>query len=325
MSRIIAKHWFLTALGLVLVTGVFFADALEPITFSVGLRQAIVAAVLFITALPLPLSEFGRAIRRPWAAALAVALNSLVLPLVAWPISCAFPKELALGLMAAAAAPGTLASAAVWTRRAGGNDLIAIIVTVITNLSCFVVTPLWILVATGRNDVRMDLEQMVTKLAALVVFPMVAAQLFRRFRRVAAWTSGHRGVLATLAQIGVLAMVMIGAVQCGLQMRTGGIGSGGLSRIIAIAATVLGIHLVMAWLGYRSAEWMGFPRADRIGVAFSGSQKTLMVGLQVSMMLGGGLVILPIVFYHILQLVADTLIADRFAASDRPRQPHAQS
>jgi sodium/bile acid cotransporter 7 len=49
-------------------------------------------------------------------------------------------------------------------------------------------------------------------------------------------------------------------------------------------------------------------------VAFAGSQKTLMVGLQVSMELGVS--ILPMVAYHVSQLIVDTLIADRWRAGN---------
>ena len=50
-------------------------------------------------------------------------------------------------------------------------------------------------------------------------------------------------------------------------------------------------------------------RADQISVGFAGSQKTLMVGLQVAIDLG--INVIPMVAYHISQLLIDTLVADR--------------
>ncbi|MDP7304159.1 MAG: bile acid:sodium symporter, partial [Pirellulaceae bacterium] len=49
---------------------------------------------------------------------------------------------------------------------------------------------------------------------------------------------------------------------------------------------------------------------DQIAVAFASSQKTLMVGLLMAMSLQVS--ILPMVTYHVMQLLIDTLIADRF-------------
>ena len=48
----------------------------------------------------------------------------------------------------------------------------------------------------------------------------------------------------------------------------------------------------------------------------SGSQKTLMVGLYVAINYFGGLTLLPMVFYHVGQLVVDTIIADIWSRYD---------
>ena len=58
-----------------------------------------------------------------------------------------------------------------------------------------------------------------------------------------------------------------------------------------------------------SALLLGMRREDRIAVGFAGSQKTLMVGLQLCIELQ--VEMLPMVAYHVGQLLVDTLIADR--------------
>jgi sodium/bile acid cotransporter 7 len=62
-----------------------------------------------------------------------------------------------------------------------------------------------------------------------------------------------------------------------------------------------------------AAAYLGFSREDRIAVGIAGSQKTLMVGLQMGLEIK--LSILPIVVYHVGQLLLDTIIADRLRAS----------
>ena len=74
-------------------------------------------------------------------------------------------------------------------------------------------------------------------------------------------------------------------------------------------AAVLVVHLAALWAGLFLARILGLPRPDQIAVAFAGSQKTLMVGLIVAISLQT--TILPMVAYQVLQLLADTLIADR--------------
>jgi sodium/bile acid cotransporter 7 len=61
-------------------------------------------------------------------------------------------------------------------------------------------------------------------------------------------------------------------------------------------------------LGWYTAVGLGLSRRETIGVAISGSQKTLMVGLQLC--LDCGVSILPMIMYHIGQLLMDTFLAD---------------
>ena len=76
------------------------------------------------------------------------------------------------------------------------------------------------------------------------------------------------------------------------------------------------LHTSMLWLGQGIGQLMGLPRADWIAVGFAGSQKTLMIGLQVALMVGGGLTVLPMVAYHVIQLMIDTVIADRLSRDE---------
>ena len=94
----------------------------------------VVAIVTFIMALPLETSAIWGTIRRPGAAWLGAFMNAGVCPPLGWLASRVLPPELAIGVIVAATVPCTLATAAVWTRRAGGNDAVAFLVTMITNL-----------------------------------------------------------------------------------------------------------------------------------------------------------------------------------------------
>ncbi len=64
------------------------------------------------------------------------------------------------------------------------------------------------------------------------------------------------------------------------------------------------------------AAQTGIPRKQRIGVAISGSQKTLMIGLKIA--LDCGVSIVPMVAFHVGQLLIDTLIADRWRKHSPP-------
>ncbi|MEK6236447.1 MAG: bile acid:sodium symporter, partial [Planctomycetales bacterium] len=136
MKQFLARRWFLLALTLVLAVGFAFAAPLSPWVGRLP-RNWIVASVMFLMALPLDLGRMTNALRRPKAVLLAVGVNALLTPLFAWALSSMQSGDLAVGLMIAASVPCTIASAAVWTRKAGGDDAVALLVTMITNSLCF--------------------------------------------------------------------------------------------------------------------------------------------------------------------------------------------
>ncbi|MFV1966465.1 MAG: bile acid:sodium symporter family protein [Pirellulaceae bacterium] len=312
MRGFLIQRWFLIALVLALVLGITFAAALQPLSEWKLLRNCIVAAVLFVMALPLEARAVVRSMRHPGPPLLASFVNLGLLPLFAWSVSLLLRGDAATGLLVAATTPCTLASASVWTRRAGGNDTVSILVTVSTNSLCFLITPLWLVVMTGESVDRSELSlgRMSLKLGMLVVLPMALAQLLRLHRPLAVWSSQSKVRLGVLAQCGVLSMIFLGAIRTGVRLQSDDAQALLAWDLVTILAAVNVVHISMLWTGICLTRWSRFSREDQIAVAFAGSQKTLMVGLLVAISLQVS--ILPMVAYHVCQLFIDTLIADRF-------------
>ena len=313
----LVHRWFLWTLLALLVCGMVWSHQLEKGAEAIP-RHLIVALVLFVTALPLELRAMGRVLRQPRPGLLAIGLNVGLVPPLAWLFSRWLPHGLAEGMIIAAVVPCTLASAAVWTRRAGGNDAVALLVTMVTNLACFLVTPAWIFLLLGAR-VKIAFGEMVFDLALIVVLPIVFAQLLRGLRTVASWATGHQAALGVAAQCGILSIVWVGAVKSGSQLRNLDASSAiTIGSWAIMLCGVLVVHLAVLAIGWRLACALRFPRPEAVAVAFAGSQKTLMVGLHVAIQCAptfGGLAVLPMVAYHVGQLVVDTLIADHWRNS----------
>ena len=313
MRNFFSRQWFLVTLSLMLVIGFSCSEQLEPIANARWLSKFLLASVLFVMAFPLQTQVMLGTLARPWAAILASLINLGLLPVLAWAMSKALSYEMAVGLMVAATVPSTLASGAVWTRRAGGNDAVAMLVTVITNVLCFAVTPAWLAILVGHSE-KLDFLQMVSKLALFVVLPMAVAQMFRQRRAIGEWATARKKQLSTYAQMGILTMVLIGAIRSGQQLRANGVDAGlPIGAMLKMVVAIVILHLGVLFFARAFARVLKFDRADQIAIAISGSQKTLMVGLSIAIEYFGGLAILPMVTYHIVQLFLDTLIADRWA------------
>ncbi|MCA9170841.1 MAG: bile acid:sodium symporter [Planctomycetales bacterium] len=312
VMRVFRQQWFLLSLLAVLLLGFFFPAPFRAPASSASLRNGVVATVLFLMALPLEIGAVRRTFQYPWPALLGSFVNMGCLPLLAAVAARFLMPDFAAGLIVAAAAPCTLASAAVWTRRAGGNDAAAIFVTLLTNATCFLTTPFW-LVRLTQTATELEAGPMVLRLALLVVLPMLAAQLVRfMFPQIGAAATRAKVRCGTVAQCGILWMVLTGAVRSGDVLANSQWGE--TLQLLDFTKMVLAtssVHLLSMYLGYQLARASRMAREDCIAVAIAGSQKTLMVGLHVAITYYSGLAILPMITYHVGQLFLDTLIADR--------------
>lgn len=319
MSRFFQQSWFLLVLITALILGYLLAEFCRPLAEMDWLKWIVVALTMFVMSLAISFASIKKAAGQFWAPIMAILLNTLLLPLIAWPLSFCLSAELGYGLIVAAAAPCTLASAAVWTRRAGGNDAVAILVTIVTNALCFVTTPLWVFMLIDESAEalkQVDFSSTIWKLLFLVVLPMGLGQMVRLAKPVADWANDRKRALGVVAQLGILFVVLIGSVATGLRMQDSE--PGNWWEIVGVVLITAGIHVVILLIGFGAARVSGFSRGEQIAVGFAGSQKTLMVGLSIAMELGVS--IIPIVAFHSVQLIIDTLIADRLkSGADSPQ------
>jgi sodium/bile acid cotransporter 7 len=311
MLKLLHRQWFLLALVLVIAVGTLGARELEPFAQARRLHNAIVASVLFLMAWPLETGVLWETLRRPWPALLATLINAAGLPLMAWGYARLLSGDLATGLLVTSAVPCTLASASVWTRRAGGNDATSILVTLVTNAACFMVAPFWLVVMTG-SQVHIEFAPMAWNLGWLVVAPMALGQILRHVTRSGRWATRRKIPLAVIAQLGILTMVLVGAIQSGVQLERASAGKSlALASYLWMELIVLALHLTAFGSGWFLSGLLAMPHRERAAVSIAGSQKTLMVGLVIAIQYYGGLTILPMVAYHVTQLLVDTLLADR--------------
>lgn len=311
MWKFVRDRWFLLLLLLTLAVGILAAPYLRFIAEQKLIRDLVVAVVLFMMALPLEPRTIWGVLRRPTAALLAFAMTYGLLPLVAWAAAQLLSRELAVGLLVAATTPCTLATTTVMTRRAGGNDTVATMVTILTNLVCFVLMPLWLALMLGVQvqSAEFEFSRAVMQLGKLVVAPMIAAQLVRLLPTVGEFAQRRKVPLATCCQIGILYMVLSGAIHTGFSLFGPNSTPPAWWEFLLMMVVVQAVHLFVFWVGWRLAKTAGLARPDQIAVAFSGSQKTLMIGLKVALDLGVS--VLPMVTFHVGQLIIDIIIADQ--------------
>lgn len=299
-----------------MVVGFVFCAPFESLSNLEWLKWSIVAVTMFLMAWPLEFGRLKRAVSRPLAPLLACVLNLVLIPIIIWPLASLAGAELGPGMIIAAATPSTLASAAVFTRRAGGDDSVSIMVTILTNASCFLVMPFWILVQTGEEVESSKLTGTIYKLFFFVVLPIGLAQLARFNSASAEWATRKKPLLSILALLGILSMVFLGAVKMGLRFSGQSESAMDVSNLLIMAVSLVLVHTFVFWFGISFSSILRIPREEQIAVGFSGSQKTLMIGLTTAINLG--MSIIPIVVYHAMQLIVDAVFAERIRNNESP-------
>ena len=204
--------------------------------------------------------------------------------------------------------PCSMASASVWTRRAGGNDAISLMVTVVTNGTCFAITPLLVWMMTGRT-VPFQVWDKITELALLVLPAAAPRPSSPPIRHHSLFCDRRRLLLGVITQTGLLFVILLGAIKTGHRLHAPTATSPTLAQIALMICAVLTIHTAVLILGLWLSGALKISRPDSLAVAIGGSQTTLMIGLPMAGELQTS--ILPLVTFHAGQLLIDAVFAER--------------
>lgn len=241
----------------------------------------------------------------------------VVFPLLWFVFRAAFsfviPHELMLGFLYLCALPSTISSSVALTAVGRGNVPAAIFNATLSSLLGIVLTPLIISVAIDASGEGLSMVDAVVKIATMLLLPFLIGQALRPV--CGDFFKKHKKTTNTFDKIVILFLVFNSfsdSVKGGLWTNYG---VGTLFLTILGAALILGFILVFNTM---SARFFGFDGADEVTCVMCASKKTLASGVPMAKLLFGahpalGIIVLPIMFYHQLQLFACSIIAERYA------------
>lgn len=283
--------------------------------------RLIMPAALFLIAWTMPARHLVAAMRRPAAALWAVAAGYTLPPLLGWLFGQVLSDDLRIGLMIICCVPCTLASAALWTRHAGGDEATALLATFLSSAAGWAATTGLLGLTTGRM-VALDYPALMLDLAATLLVPVALGQAVRAISPLAWLATRQRAALGVLSRLLVLAVLFRAACEVSLKYRAEP-GPAGVGAVILAGAVCLTTHTLALALALAGARWLGFARPACIAIAFCGSQKTLPVSLVVldQFFPGRPLAVLPMVLYHAGQLAVDTWLAEHWTGRSPSPSP----
>lgn len=243
-----------------------------------------------------------------------LASTFLVFPALGLAARALFPHlldpALWTGVILLCVLPSTVQSSIAFTSIARGNVPAAICAATASNLLGMVLTPLLagvLLSAQGGISLHA-----VGDIFLQLLLPFALGQLSRPW--LGAWALRNKKLLGLVDRGSILLVVYVAFSEGMTQGIWHQLGVSELGRLVVVDAALLALVLAVTTFGSRL---LGFNRADEITIVFCGSKKSLASGLPMAtVLLAGqsvGLIVMPLMLFHQIQLMACATLAKRYA------------
>ncbi|XID75935.1 bile acid:sodium symporter family protein [Alkanindiges sp. WGS2144] len=244
---------------------------------------------------------------------LGLALKPLFEPLLT--------PALYLGILYICVLPSTVQSSIAFTSIARGNVAAAMCSASASNILGMFLTPVLVglFITNQFNQAEVNSSQAAFNIVLMLLVPFILGQVFRS--KVYPLIQRYPVMVKVVDQGSILLVVYAAfseAMNEGLWQQ---LSATSLTSLTVVCCLLLAI--VMVGLTYLSRA-LGFNKPDEIAIVFCGSKKTLASGLPMAKILFVGhpigMLILPLILFHQIQLVVCGILAARYA-----KRPEAEA
>lgn len=314
--------WFLFGLAAAAALAFLFpsAGARGGALHAEVLNKLGVALIFFLHGAGLSFAALRAGTLKPRLHLVVQGTTFLVFPLLGWLLVRALGERLspplALGLFYLCALPSTVSSSVALTAAARGNVAAAVFNATLSSLIGVFATPLWVSVQLASAGVALPFASVVLDLLIWLVLPLTLGQLARPL--IGGFVERHKPRVAVVDRLIILLLVYTSfcdSVKSGVWTSSG---AGSLAFCLLVSGLLLAFAL--GFVGF-VCDALGFSREDRIAAVFCGSKKTLASGVPMAQLMFGaqpglGLILLPIMIYHPLQLLVCGWLSSRWSRRD---------
>jgi sodium/bile acid cotransporter 7 len=229
------------------------------------------------------------------------------------------PPDLYVGILFLCTLPSTVQSSIAFTSVARGNVAAAVCSASASNFVGIFVTPLLVgaLIVQGAGGGGggggggSTLDAVVSIVKQLLL-PFLAGQFLRPW--IGAWIDAHKPMLKIVDQGSILLVVYTAfseSVNEGLWHKLS------LPTLVGLGVLCCVLLAIALGLATYASRRLGFSREDEITIVFCGSKKSLSSGVPMAKVLFApgalGMVILPVMLFHQIQLMVCAVLAARWA------------
>ncbi|NTW23592.1 MAG: bile acid:sodium symporter [Lentimicrobium sp.] len=218
-----------------------------------------------------------------------------------------------LGAFFLAAMPSTVSSAVVMVSLANGNVPAAVFNASVSSIAGILIAPLWLGLVLASGSESFDMLPVLIKLGYQVLLPLIAGVMLNKWFGKTAIR--FRNYTRYFDQTVILAIVYTSFSNSFTSGLFDNLGIGVILVLILLLLVLFGLINGFIFVVTRKA---GLDMPDTITALFCGSTKSLMHGTVMAKVIfgtaaTGGVILLPILIYHALQLTITGIMSQQFS------------
>ena len=280
-----------------------------------------IALIFFFYGLKLSFTDLKSGLSN-WRMHLVIQITTFIyFPLLLLALKPFFLSEHAqqiwLGIFFLSALPSAVSSAVVLVSVAGGNVPAAIFNASLSSLMGIFITPLWVGLVISTTGQPIETSDITTKLVMQVLLPAVLGLLLHNL--FGACVIARQNQLKRFDQSVLLTIIYISFCK---SFDKHIFNNFQWWELVLLAVGMVVLFFSIRGMVYIVSRILNFNTADRITVLFCGSKKSLMHGTVMAKVLfpasaSLGIIVLPLMIYHALQIILSSIIAQRLARKQK--------
>ena len=323
----IRRHGFI--LGLLMAVGLAFLvpgpGAHDGILHPDFVNNFGIALILFLQGLSLAFEKIKSGAGNWRLHVIIQSFTFVIFPLVGlgfyfgmprlWP---AEPVAIREGFLYLCVLPSTISTSVVLTSVAHGNTAGALFNAALSNIIGVVLTPLLVHVLMQSTGQSGALGPLMVKITLLTLLPFFLGMALRPY--VKKWVDHHKPWIARISNA-IIIFIVYSAFCDSVAERIWQTHGAGTTAILLLF--VLLLFTGMSCLIYYTCRLLGLNREDLITAYFCSVKKTLAMGVPLAMLIFGSrndipLILLPLMFYHPLQIFINGVLASHWGKAGSP-------
>jgi len=308
------KHLFILALFVAIFLGYVFPQLSEVLPLET-ITDVGIGFIFFFYGLKLSTAELKAGMRNYKLHILIQVATFVIFPLLVltfYPLVTEGENQTYwLAFLFLAALPSTVSSSVVMVSLAKGNITAAIFNASLSGIIGVVITPLWLSFFMEGAQGNISFYDVIVKLSIQILLPLFLGFALHKFTKVL--VNKYKSKI-TIFDKSVIVLIVYNSFSHSFKANI----FNGLSvwDFLAILAGVTILFFTVYYLVNYTSKRLYFSREDQITAKFCGSKKSLVHGSVMLKILFGnspsaGIFLIPIMLYHILQLIVIAIFANK--------------